>query len=289
MVSAADEVGVAKACATGPDAVCLDFEDLTPADQKDRARAMFPEMAAQVAASGALVFMRTNSLESGHVEKDLAATVGPDLHCVDLPKVESASVVTRYDELIAEAERANGVAVGTLPMRPLCETALGIHFGYEIASASQRVTYMGGISGGWWGDLGATLGHLDTFDGKGTLYLRSKVLMDVRAAGVPYPISGGPIRSRGDEDLRAYYQECKVLGYTGVHAASTAEAVTIANEVFLPTDEDLAEWRRYLPALEAAHAAGETSIWHEGKHLDVVCLPRLRAQVELHQRVTQPA
>jgi citrate lyase subunit beta/citryl-CoA lyase len=287
LVSASNEQAIDNACAARPDAICLDFEDLTPADQKDRARSIFAEMAERIGAVGALVFMRTNALESGHVELDLQAAVGAALHCVDLPKVESAESVVRYAELVTAAERRNGVAEGTLRMRPLCETPLGIHLGYEIASASDRITYMGGVSGGWWGDLGATLGHLDTHDGKGTLYLRSKMLMDVRAAGVLYPLSGGAIRSRGPEDLRSYYQECKVLGYTGVHCPPTAEAVAIANEVFLPAPEDLAGWLKYLPALEAAEANGETSIWHDGKHLDIVCLPRIRAQLELRDRVSE--
>ena len=46
-----------------------------------------------------------------------------------------------------------------------------------------RITYMGGVAGGFWGDLGDTVGCIVGPDGDESHYIRSKVIIDVRSAG----------------------------------------------------------------------------------------------------------
>jgi citrate lyase subunit beta / citryl-CoA lyase len=285
MVSGIDPDGAVAAARAGADAICIDFEDLVPHDKKAEARALFAETANEVASAGACVMVRTNSLDSGLARADLEAAVGPRLHCVNIPKAEVPGEVARYCDLVETVEHERGLPSGTIFVRPIVETALGIKFAYEIAAASRRIAYMGGVAGRWWGDLGASLGYQDTADGRGTLYVRSKVLVDVRAAGVPFPIGGGPIASSDSRDIEAFFVECKVLGYTGVHCGADPAVIQIANQVMLPTPAEVGEWRHYLPALAEAQRTGVTSVWVDGRHLDVACLPRIQAQLELTQRV----
>ena len=54
---------------------------------------------------------------------------------------------------------------------------------YEIASASPRVRYMGGAISRF-GDIHQAVGYRWSAEGTETLFLRSKVLIDARAAGI---------------------------------------------------------------------------------------------------------
>jgi citrate lyase subunit beta/citryl-CoA lyase len=175
-VAAYDEEIVQRAAESGADAVCLDMEDLTPESLKPRAREVFAPLARDLAAAGVAVMARTNRLDSGHCEADLDAIVGADLHCVNIPKTESAADVVEFCRLLGKAEATNGVAAGTTLVRPVIETAAGVKWAYEIAAASERITYMGGVAGGYWGDLGASVGVIPSDDGVESLFLRSKVL-----------------------------------------------------------------------------------------------------------------
>jgi citrate lyase subunit beta/citryl-CoA lyase len=284
-VSAHDKDRIMATADMGPDAICMDMEDLTPLVNKEDARRLFPEVAAELKARGIIAMARVNALDDGMAEADLEAIVGPDLHCVHLPKVESAEVVAEYDKLIDRVEKDKGISNGYTLTRPIIETAKGVKFAYEIASASPRTTYMGGVSGGWWGDLASSLGYLDTADGAGSRFTREKVLIDVRAAGVPFPIGGGSLGSSDVNDIRAFFNECKVMGYTGAHCKGSEPIVQTANEVFVPDKAQLDEWLAMLPGLEQAERDGLTSTWVEGRHLDLVCLPRVRSQVALATRV----
>src|ERR671910_529578 len=104
-----------------------------------------------------LVFVRTNGLADGMAAADLEAVVSPDVHCVSLPKAEQAAEVVEFDSLLGAAEARKGVPFGSTRIRPVVETAMGVKNAYEIAADSPRVAYMGGVSGGTWGDLGASL------------------------------------------------------------------------------------------------------------------------------------
>ena len=269
-----------------PDAVCLDLEDLTPMDAKEQARAAFADIAAGLVARGALVMARVNGVPTGMAEADLAAVVGPDLHCVQIPKAESADDVVAFCALLEAAERAAGVEVGSTLVRPVIETAPGVRFAYEIATASDRVTYMGGVSGGWWGDISSDVGYEPTTDGRETAYVRAKVLADVRAAGVLHPIGGGSLAKGATvADIRAYWEENRTLGYEGVHCNSQPDVIAAANEVFAPRPADIEAWLAVLPTLEEAEAAGRTAIRIDGAFYDLAGLVKVRRQLDLARRL----
>ena len=269
----------------GLDAICLDLEDLTPRDEKAQARRIFPSLARELSALGVLVFARTNSLHRGMARDDLDAIVCPDLHCVSIPKASSSGDVDAFCALLEEVELRNGVPLDSILVRPIIETAAGVRRAYEIASASPRIAYMGGVSGGWWGDLSSSLGYVPTRDGRETLYVRSKVLVDVRDAGVPFPIGGGTVASHDPEAVRAYALENRNLGYNGFHCSADPAAIAIVNEVFTPTAADIEGWLALLPTLEAAERDGVTALETEGTTLDLAGLVKVRQQLDLARRL----
>lgn len=269
---------------SGPDAVCIDLEDSTPVKFKDEARAGFREAAGIIASTGAYVFARTNMPSSGMAD-DIEACLCPELHCLSVPKVESAQEVVDFVAMIEAAEQRHGLEVGSVLVRPIIETAQGVRMAYEIAAASQRVAYMGGVEGGVFGDLGGQLGYQQTDTGAETLYLRSKILVDVRAAGAPFPIGGGTTARKDAEGARLFAAENRMLGYSGVHCGTTPEMIAASNEVFTPAREELDGWLEILPTLEAAEAQG-LHVAHVGdKVYDLVGLVRVREQLALARRL----
>jgi len=270
--------------AAGPDAVCIDLEDSTPAAEKQRSRTQFREVAADIVEGGALVFARTNVPGAGLLE-DLDAVMCPQLHCVSLPKVEAAAAVVEFAAQVEAAERRHGLEVGSILIRPIIETAQGVRNAYDIAAASDRVAYLGGVEGGIFGDLGGSLGYQQTDDGRETLYLRSKVLIDARAAGVPFPIGGGMTATKGAHGAAWFAAENRVLGYNGVHCAADADVIAAVNEVFTPSRQELDEWLGILPTLVAAEAEGATVAHVGNKVYDLIGLVRVREQLALAERL----
>ncbi len=113
----------------------------------------------------------------------------PALAGIMLPKVVGSGDVIAADALLTNVETELGRKVGSTIIYPILETAQGLRMAYEIASASDRVGYLGGAVSRF-GDICQALRFRWTLEGRESLFLRSKVLVDARAAGIRYPISG---------------------------------------------------------------------------------------------------
>jgi len=279
-----DEDKILQLADKGMDAICLDMEDLTPTPYKEEARRVVPAVAPKLAQRGILVFVRTNSIADG-AAADLDAVVSTDVHCVSLPKATSADEMTEYAALVTAAEGLKDLTLGYTLVRPVIETALGVKNAYEIAAASPRVAYMGGVSGSMWGDLGASIGYTPMPDGKETFYVRSKVIVDVRAAGVPFPIGGGGMYRKDVEGYREFAIECKGLGYNGMHVAGSAELIAVVNEIFTPTREQIDEIVHLMPFVEAAERDGHTTFYVDDRLFDLAGAVRAREQLDLARRL----
>jgi citrate lyase subunit beta/citryl-CoA lyase len=282
-IPAHDEEAILAACDCGMDALGLDMEDLTPGKYKQQARDIARSVHKRMAAKGVFPMARVNRFHDG-CEADLEAIVGPDLHCVNMSKAESAEEVREFCRLLDKAEANNGLPNGYTLVRPVIETAKGILNAYEIAAASDRITYMGGVSGGFWGDLGATMG-LILGDGTESLYLPSKVLVDVRVAGVPFPIGGGMLADRSPESVRAFTVQTRNLGYNGSFCPANKELVEVINDVYTPTPEDIADYQHAIPLLEEAEREGNVAFKVGDKTFDTAGLQRARDLMELANRL----
>ena len=211
--------------------------------------------------------VRVNRLETGLTGDDLEAITCPQLYGVLLPKVESSADVVEVDNLLSYFERKAGMAVGSVFVDPGLETAQSIRQSYEIATASPRIAHMGG-SGGKGGDTSRSIGFQWTPEGLETLYLKSKVLIDVRSAGVPYPMSGGWFDIHDLEGLRSLAVQLRQLGYTGMHLIHPSH-VPVVNEVFSPTSEDVRHWQGLVKAMEEMRATGGAAITFGGDMVDI--------------------
>jgi citrate lyase subunit beta/citryl-CoA lyase len=284
-MGAHDEDFILRSVDMGMDAICLDFEDSTPVEELDTARSSFRNLASKLVSLGVVVMARTNPVFGGGAEADLDALVCPELHCVQIPKANNAAIVEEYCTVVDRVEAAHGLPAGYTLVRPIIETAQAVRLAYEIAAASDRIAYAGGVQGGFWGDLATGLGYFPSVDGIETLWLRSKILVDVRAAGVPFPIGGGTAGATDIDNVRSFALQNRHLGYTGSHCRGEPAIVAAVNEAFTPTRTELDEWLPVLDRLSEAEQKGETSVF-TGKHQnDLINVARLRPYVDLARRV----
>ncbi|MEV6151467.1 hypothetical protein AB0L53_14085 [Nonomuraea sp. NPDC052129] len=91
------------------------------------------------------------------------------------------------DRLLGRCEREHGLPPGHLALIPLLETACALREAYDIARAAARVAYLGADTAPG-GHVERAVGYRWTPEETETLGLRSRVLLDVRAGGMPNPV-----------------------------------------------------------------------------------------------------
>jgi citrate lyase subunit beta/citryl-CoA lyase len=257
-----------KAVAAGADAVVFDLEGSLPYDEKHTGRHAVRAVVDGSDPAGPAVFVRIND---SHANRDLQAAdldvvVGPGLAGVLLPQVCGVEEVVRLDEALSELEADRGMAAGTVALMPLMETPQALYAAYQIATSVPRIAYMGaGISRR--GDIARTMGYRWTPEGLETLYFRSKVLLEVRAAGVPNPLSGmwGDVADL--EGLRRLADQTRDIGYEGMMVIHPTH-VPIVNEVFSPSADEVQRWREIVAGMAEGLREGRGAIRLHGEVVD---------------------
>jgi citrate lyase subunit beta/citryl-CoA lyase len=245
-----DRESLDRAVSSGADSIVADLEEpRTPYTEPDRergravARAFFDAQPATSQRGGApLLFARVQPWSTGQTLKDLRAVMGPSLGGILVPKIQSPTDVHAVDALLTCMEVEFDLERGSVVIYPILETAAALRLAYEIGVASPRVAYMGGAISRF-GDIHQAIGFRWTAEGEETLFLRSKVLIDARAAGIRYPISGMWGGDRDDLDgLRAFAVKLRNLGYYGMMLGDPVY-IPLVHEVFSPTPAELAYWQ----------------------------------------------
>jgi len=256
---------VDKALAAGADCVVLDLEDSVPADLKAGARATVAESIRAIRARDGRVgvFVRVNPLDTRTTGADLEAVVVPGLTGVFAPKIGSATDVLRYDALLDHFEERNGVT-GLEYIVPV-EMIGAIQDARAIATASPRVGAMIGPTAEH-ADIARAVGYQWTPGGEETLYLRSRILLACREAGI-HPLTGLWERLDDLAGLKAFAEHGRRLGFRGMIAIHPSH-VPVVNEAFSPTPEDIAFHEGLLDAYEEAAAAGDGAVRYRGVHID---------------------
>jgi citrate lyase subunit beta/citryl-CoA lyase len=246
-IAGSDEDALETAAAQGADAIVIDIEEpRTPFPEHERAKARilvheFLE-SASTGPGSPLWFVRVQPLDTGMTLRDLNAILLPALAGVLLPKIQTAGDIIAADVLLKCVETEMGLPIGSTYIYPILETAQALRNAYEIAAASDRVGYMGGAVSRF-GDIHQAIGFRWTGEGTESLYLRSKALIDARAAGVRWPISGMWGGDLDDETgLRHWVNELRDLGYRGMLIGDPSQ-IPIAHEIFSPTAEEISYWQ----------------------------------------------
>jgi citrate lyase subunit beta / citryl-CoA lyase len=254
-----DRSRLRRAFTLGADAVAFDLEDQVPRVHLNEARANIRALIEEFGDTTP-IFVRVNKADNHELLADLEAVVCPRLHGILVPKVEHPNDVILVDRLLDLHERRVGMDVGTTLVTPLLESAQGVRMAFEVASSTRRTAYLGGLVSKN-GDPALSIGFRWTPGMIETLFIRQKVLIDARAAGVRYPVGGlwNPLDDVAG--LRRFAEETRDIGYMGMLVLPIAEHISVVNEVFTPTQKEVDFWSGIVPLVEAA----QTHVFVDGE------------------------
>ena len=269
---------VGKAHERGADAIILDLEDSIPQAEKDRARDLVRGAVAKVGRGGADVTVRINRPWRQAI-RDMEASVWPGVRALVLPKVADASHVAAIAEILDELEAERGLPPGSVGLVALVETAEAFFHLPAIARASRRL-------------IGLTLGSEDfalscgmTAEPDGLFYPTQHAAIAARAAGILPLGYVGSIADYSDlEAFRAMARQARRLGFRGGACVHPAQ-VSILNEAFTPTGEEVRQARGVVAAFEAALAQGLGAASFEGRMIDGPVVERARETLAIHGRL----
>lgn len=270
-----------KAIVSGTDAVILDLEDSVPATDKADARKTVRETIDRLRSQGvrADVWVRPNSVDSGLFGADVEQVVTDGLSGLFLPKVFSAEEIVRIDAIVSHIEERDGLEPGSIGLIVSFETAIAMAHCEEIAAASPRVSSLLGATGPN-ADVGRELGFEFTPEGLETLYLRSRIILAARAAGLHHPVSGVWQDIADLDGFRRFAEDNRRLGYRGIVLIHPSH-VAAANEVFTPSAETVDHCRRMIAAFREAEAQGSAAVDFEGQHIDLAHVKTAEGVIEL--------
>lgn len=262
------------------DAVILDLEDAVAIAEKVATRATVKTAMQQP--RSCLGYIRVNALDTGYCEEDIKAVVGPWLDGIVIPKVESAATLLVVDELISKAEQAAGMAVGSLDLMPIIETARGVEFATEIASAVPRVKRLS--FGG--GDYTLDLDYIWTADEDVLSYARARISHASRVANIDPPIDTVVLQINDNERFCASAARGKKFGFAGKLCIHPAQ-VPLTNTTFTPNADEIAHAEAVVTAFEAAESDGSASIQLDGYFIDYPIVYKAQRIIALARKFPQ--
>lgn len=275
---------VAKAIASGTDAVIVDLEDAVALEEKPGARAGLQDLPP----SDVPMYVRTNAIETGLMWDDIIAAGQASIDGIVIPKAESADVLREVDGALRALEVTSGRDVGSITVIPLIESGIGVRETFDMMSIGGRFSSIL-FGGGEQGDLVADLGVEWTPAGTGLMHARAKMLMDARAAGCQHPMEAVFMDFKNLDALRVECELARTLGYVGKVAIHPSQ-IAVIHDVFTPSAEEVAHQQRIIEAFDAALAEGSASIQVDGKMVDYAVARVARAvlaRAELADRAAQ--
>ena len=286
-----------KMAASAADVINLDLEDSVAPTDKDTARENVINAISDVDWGTKTLSVRINGLDTPFWYRDVVDLLekgGNRLDQIMIPKVGCAGDIYAVDALVTAVEAAMG-RTKPINFEVIIESAAGIAHVEEIAAASPRMVAMSlGAA-----DFAASMGMQTTGIG-GTQenyymiregqkhwsdpwhWAQAAIVAACRTHGV-LPVDGPFGDFSDDEGFRAQALRSATLGMVGKWAIHPKQ-IALANEVFTPSDEAVAEAREILAAMEQAKANGEGATVYKGRLVDIASIKQAEvivAQSEL--------
>jgi len=273
----------------GADLVFLDLEDACAPAAKESARATAVAALTNLDWGDTIRAIRINGLDTPWCHGDIVEVVTGARDALDViivPKVLTAREVWWVDVLLTQLETRLGLT-HPIAIEALIEEAEGLLNAQEIARSSPRLEAV--IFGA--GDLSASLrarvdGNFQPagdYPGDYWHAVRVQVLAAARAAGIaaidaPYP------GYRDEDGYRRATAHASLLGFDGKWAIHPGQ-VPIANEVFTPTADEIAEARAIMDDYRRAESGGVGAVGRDGKLVDAAMM---RHASNILRRVVSP-
>lgn len=287
-----------KMASSAADVINLDLEDSVAPSDKDTARANIIGAINDIDWGNKTLSVRINGLDTPYWYRDvveLLEQAGDRLDQIMIPKVGCAADVYAVDALVTAIETAKGRSK-PIAFEVIIESAAGIAHVEEIAASSPRLEAMSlGAA-----DFAASMGMQTTGIG-GTQenyymlhdgvkhwsdpwhWAQTAIVAACRTHGV-LPVDG-PFGDFSDDDgFRAQARRSATLGMVGKWAIHPKQ-IAVANEVFTPSAEAVAEAREILAAMETAKANGEGATVYKGRLVDIASIKQAEVIVRQSEMI----
>ena len=256
-----------KASQAPVDHVMPDFEDACPYEFKgEPSRKTLVEALNTLDYGTKVIAIRPNNIRSKYFLGDMQAIMlgAPDrFHGIILPKTETPEDIVHLSRLLDALEEQGGWTTH-VQIEALIETPLAVVNAYQIAKASPR---MAGLIFGI-ADFSASMGVREMIENQNRNfhYAKQATVVAAKAAGL-HAVDNAflklirPDTAAGEADiikreLREKNEGSRDLGMDGTWVIHPQQA-EIANEVFMPTDEQIEATKR---SLDVYHRMGGGSI-----------------------------
>ncbi|MEY4984174.1 MAG: hypothetical protein RIR62_2440 [Pseudomonadota bacterium] len=273
-VPASNPAMIDKAAAGPADYVFLDLEDAVAPPDKEQARKNAIQALNDIdwAAKGKTVSVRINGLDTHYMYRDVVDVMeqaGDRVHTLLVPKVGVRDDLYMVEAMVNQIEQGRGYTT-RVGLEALIETALGManvediarfggrleamHFGVADFAASMRArtTNIGGLNPHYPGDQWhAAIARMTT----------ACRAYGLRAIDGPFGDFSDP------EGYKEAARRAAALGCEGKWAIHPSQ-VSMANEVFSPTDAEVTKARRIIEELKIAEAQGKGAASLDGKMID---------------------
>ena len=283
----------AKMAASAADVINLDLEDSVSPSDKDFARANVIEAVNTIDWNTKTLSVRINSLDTPYWYRDvvdLLEQTGDRLDQIMIPKVGCAADIYAVDALVTAIERAKG-RTKPINFEVIIESAAGLVNVNEIAAASPRMVAMslgaadfaasmgmqttgiGGTQENYYMLHGETRHYSDPWH-----WAQTAIVSACRTHGI-LPVDGPFGDFSDDEGYRAQARRSATLGMVGKWAIHPKQ-IGLANEVFTPSEEAVAEAREILAAMAQATAKGEGATVYKGRLVDIASIKQAEVIVK---------
>jgi citrate lyase subunit beta/citryl-CoA lyase len=261
----------AKALASAADSISIDLEDAVAesrkAEARDATRAFL--RSAEAAASNKIIIVRVNALGTPHFEQDVSAVAQARLDILNLPKPECADHIRTAAAYLERQEAEHGIAEPAAILANI-ETPRALRCAVEIASAHPRVA---GLQIGY-GDLFEAMG-VDRYDAATVHQILLTMRLAAAEAGV-WAYDGAFAAIANPDGYRDEAARARRLGYIGKSCIHPSQ-ISLANDVFRPTEEQIAHARRVVDAAAKAGIDGVGAFTVDGRMVDAPFIRRAEA------------
>jgi citrate lyase subunit beta/citryl-CoA lyase len=280
---------IEKGIASAADVAFLDLEDAVAPDAKVESRKNVVRAIRDLDWGKKPPAFRMNAVDTPFFYRDLVDIVeeaGDALALIIVPKVGRAEDMIVVDTLLTQIEANMGFRSGEIKLEAQIESAEGVLEVDRIARSTPRLQAL--VFGP--GDYAASvhmpmnsIGAMDEWDahypGHRFHYPMHRIAAAGRAAGLL--VVDGPVANFRDLDgYRRSAQVARALGYDGKWCIHPTQ-IPLANEVFSPTEAEVAWARRVIDAYREATAAGRGVLTVDGTMIDAASLRLAERTIEL--------
>jgi citrate lyase subunit beta/citryl-CoA lyase len=239
------------------DALIFDLEDAVAPEAKEAARTNVVLAAESKAYGKREIAIRCNGLATAWGEADIAAIATSGADAILVPKVESAAEVTHVVSLLDTAG-----APSTMSVWAMMETPKGILRADEIAGAHPRLAlFVMGTN-----DLVKDMRARHTPTRLPMVTALGLAMLAARAYGLTI-LDGVYNDIQDTAGFRAVCQQGLEMGFDGKTLIHPSQ-VEPCNEIFAPSDAELAMAGKIVTAFKAAQAEGKGVVTVDGRMIE---------------------